>query len=121
MKRSAYKARTGGFTVDRGSWQRVLTGLRTPARGYLLMTGQLLVKVPDDVDTVELRFVRVYPGGKRDGTGDVDCYVGHRSGRDWQWTWSHPVKAGRFTVDVELRVPGSGRVELRYAYGKVHH
>lgn len=121
MKRSDFKKRTGGFAIRRGSWQRVLTGLRTPDKGNILMQGQFLLRVPKRVDTVEVRFVRVYPGGKRDGTGDVDVFVGHRRGKDFQWTWQHGIATGDFTVDVEVRVPGKGKATMRYVYGKVFH
>lgn len=119
MRRSAYKKRGGGFTVPRGRYAVVVGDLATPRRGYLLMTGQLLVHVPDDVHRVEARFVRVYRSGKRDGTGDIDVLV--TPGEPFQWTWSHPIASGPFRVDVELRVPGSGTAELRYAMGKVHY
>lgn len=121
MRRTAYKERKGGFSIPRGRYVPVIKGMKTPGGGYLLATGQFLIKVPKGVDTVEARFVRVYPGGKRDGTGDIDLYVGHRQGQDVQWTWSHPIKTGNFKVDVELRVPGSGDCEARYVFGKVHH
>lgn len=128
MKRSAYKERKGGFEVSRGKYVRVIKGMSTPGTTqYLLMTGQFLLKVPKGVDTIEARFVRVYapsekyPKGKRDGTGDVDLYVGHRQGQDFQWTWSHPIKGGPFKVDLEIRIPGSGKANIRYTMGKVHY
>lgn len=120
MKRADYKERKGGFEIARGKWVKLIRGMDVGGAN-ILMTGQFLLKVPDDVDTVEARFVRVYPGGKRDGTGDVDLYVGHRAGRDFQHTWSHPIKKGGFTVDVELKVPGTGNADMRYAMGKVHY
>ena len=87
MRRDYYEKRGHGFTIPRGRYVPVIKNMKTPARGYLLMTGQFLIKVPQGVDTVEARFVRVYPGGKRDGTGDVDLFVGHREGGGFQWTW----------------------------------
>lgn len=122
MKRADYRERKGGFQIDRGKYVRLIRGLKTPAAGNVLMTGQFLVKIPSGISQVECRFVRVYEDGKRDGTGDQDLCVMHKSnGQAFQWTWSHPVKSGPFVVDVELRVPGKGKADVQYAMGKTHY
>lgn len=56
----------------RGQWVRVMTGLPVgSARRYTDLLFQFRIKDPPaDAGGFTARFVRVYRGGKRDGTGD---------------------------------------------------
>lgn len=111
------------ITIRRGNGYHVMVrGMSIggdSARRNILMTGQFNMAVPNDVSTVEVRFVRVYADGTRDNTGEVDLYCGHRKGKSFQWTWSHPVADGPFKVDIEARVTGVGPVTFAYFMGKV--
>ena len=122
VRRFAYKpynkaTKQENRKFPRGSWQRIITGLDPDGAAEAMMTGQFRLR-PLDAPGCYVRFVRVYKDGRRDGTGDA-----------WyQWpptgglpvTHRHTIGGGRFTVDVEVKVPGTGEFVVWYAYGKIH-
>lgn len=116
-----YNKDTGGKNrkFARGKWVRVATGATTGSGGHILMQGQFNVDIPAGVNYLVVRFVRVYPNGKRDGTGDCHLYVGHRKGKTFQHTWQHGVQNFGGKVDVEMWMPGTGKFNVRYFYLKV--
>ena len=119
--RISYKPYNGGNgkgnrRFSRGKWQKIITGLATsgPAEDTLMLA-QFRLKDYGTARGMHVRFVRVYEDGNRDGTGDGWFAMPAGS---FVMSHQHWVKGGPFTVDVEVRVPGSGKFTVAYSYGK---
>lgn len=82
QKRLSFKERSKKNGKDdsvfkRGKYQEVLKGLKTSSGSYDTdMLFQFRIKDAKPGELVEVRFVRVYASGKRDGTGDATFVVG---------------------------------------------
>ena len=106
--------------LPRGKWVELTDRTLPTGKGPdTKILGQFRLLVPDDATRLDIRFVRVFPDGKRDGTGDQAHDLAPFRGQTFPWTWSHSVaNKGGFRWAMEAKVAGDGSATWLYRYAK---
>lgn len=105
--------------LPRGRWVELTEKTLPTGKGPdTKIQGQFRLRVPADATRLDVRFVRVFPDGKRDGTGDQAIDLTPFRGESFPWTWNHSVANGNFRWAMEAKVAGAGNATWAYRFAK---
>lgn len=119
MTNVATQLNSRNVNLPRGKWVELTEKPLPTGKGPdTKILGQFRLQVPDDATRLDIRFVRLFPDGRRDGTGDQAHDLAPFRGQTFPWTWSHSVANGNFRWVVEAKVAGEGTATWLYRYAK---